>query len=322
MDDGFARGRPDALDRRRRNACDHIYVNYGFTNPTHLVEVARQALEILGLADRAVVTAGAEIGDVIREMTRADVALGAAGTSSWERCSLGLPSVASIAADNQKPNAAALAAGGAATVLPPERLRDAGAVAAALGDLVDHADRRHAMARRAAALCDGLGARRIAIEAAEPHLSRDGTEVRLRPATKLDGETMLRWQQHPKARVHARTPEPPNRASHFQWLRERLDDPDCYFNIVLHGDRPAGVVRLERFAGTCYEVSILIEPELHGAGIGHAALDLARALIPWGEFHAVVLPGNAASHALFRGAGYEARHDRYVSPPLQDVALN
>ena len=87
----------------------------------------------------------------------ADLAVGAAGSSSWERCALGLPTVALVAAENQRDNAAALARSGAAIVVD-----DLEAVQPALERLAASADQRRAMADAAANLCDGRGAERIA----------------------------------------------------------------------------------------------------------------------------------------------------------------
>ena len=46
----------------------------------------------------------------------ADLAIGAGGSSTWERCCLGLPTITVVLADNQRGAAAALAERGAATV--------------------------------------------------------------------------------------------------------------------------------------------------------------------------------------------------------------
>jgi len=43
-----------------------------------------------------------DVGQMSRWMAWADVAVGAAGISSWERCLVGLPSLVVILADNQQ----------------------------------------------------------------------------------------------------------------------------------------------------------------------------------------------------------------------------
>ncbi|MBM3527041.1 MAG: UDP-2,4-diacetamido-2,4,6-trideoxy-beta-L-altropyranose hydrolase [Alphaproteobacteria bacterium] len=233
----------------------------------------------------------------------ADLAIGAAGTSAWERCCLGVPTLLVVTAENQRDNATALAESGAALLLNGGT-PSAEAVAQALRDVCSD---RQALARMAAAasrICDGLGARRCVMEL-DPPLARDGKPVRLRPARSDDGPIMLEWQGKPGARRFAHNPEPPDPKSHFAWLEAKLADPYCVFNVVTHGDAPAGVLRFDRRDdGLSFQVSILIDDARHGLGLGKAALALGRRLLPDVSLWAEVLPGNAASAALFRGAGY------------------
>lgn len=54
------------------------------------------------------------VSDMAKLMAQSDLAIGAAGGTSWERCCLGLPSIQLVLADNQKSIALALASVGAA----------------------------------------------------------------------------------------------------------------------------------------------------------------------------------------------------------------
>ena len=54
------------------------------------------------------------ISDMARRMADSDLAIGAAGSTSWERCCLGLPTLIVVLADNQKDAAAHLEHAGAA----------------------------------------------------------------------------------------------------------------------------------------------------------------------------------------------------------------
>lgn len=97
--------------------------------------------------------------DMASCMARADFAIGAGGGTALERCVLGLPSLVIVLAENQRPAALALAKRGAAisldspaaleTELPPILAR------------LSSSDLRP-MSAAAAAVCDGLGAQRIA----------------------------------------------------------------------------------------------------------------------------------------------------------------
>ena len=56
-----------------------------------------------------------------RLTAEADIGIGAAGSSVWERCVLGLPSAMVVLAENQRPAAAALAERNAALWWTPPR---------------------------------------------------------------------------------------------------------------------------------------------------------------------------------------------------------
>lgn len=57
------------------------------------------------------------VSDMARRMSEADLAIGAAGSTSWERCCLGLPTLLLVLADNQRAIAEALNGAGAAVFL-------------------------------------------------------------------------------------------------------------------------------------------------------------------------------------------------------------
>lgn len=251
--------------------------------------------------------------DIHRLMTACDLAIGAGGGSAWERCCLGLPTITVRVADNQSDVAAALAEACAAVDLGPARSLTPDTIARSLRDLADDPARCRQMAERAAIVCDGLGARRVA-GALAPWHAHDGEDVTLRPATIADAELMFQWQQIPAVRRHTPNPEPPSWQTHVGWLEHRLADAGAGpFSIITKGSEAVGVLRLDRCSretrGHCMEtdalrVSIYLEPESHGNGVAAAALRAARFLIPRSPFYAEVLPGNAASHHLFRRAGY------------------
>ena len=79
-------------------------------------------------------------------MARADLALGAAGTASWERTCLGLPSLVVPVAENQLQGANALVSAGVARCLNLDVASDPVArLQAALLELLDAPDVLHAM---------------------------------------------------------------------------------------------------------------------------------------------------------------------------------
>lgn len=97
-----------------------------------------------------------------RLTAEADIGIGAPGSSTWERCVLGLPSITVILAENQRPAARALAERGAALVVDADDPDFDADFDRALWKLLHDADARRELAGRSAGICDGLGAGRTA----------------------------------------------------------------------------------------------------------------------------------------------------------------
>lgn len=103
-----------------------------------------------------------QVDDMAALMARADLALGAAGVSTWERACLGLPALVVSVADNQHPIAWAGQEAGLHTWLGPAREVDAAAWRAALVQALANPARLAAQSAAGLARVDGLGAARVA----------------------------------------------------------------------------------------------------------------------------------------------------------------
>jgi len=101
-----------------------------------------------------------DVNNMAELMANSDLAIGAAGSTAWERCCVGLPSIMVVLADNQQIIAQMLShAGGAFTI------ESAAAIAIKLPDiltqLVNDAALRQATAAAASRIVDGEGVRRV-----------------------------------------------------------------------------------------------------------------------------------------------------------------
>ncbi|MBO9706593.1 MAG: UDP-2,4-diacetamido-2,4,6-trideoxy-beta-L-altropyranose hydrolase [Caulobacter sp.] len=100
--------------------------------------------------------------DMPRLTLEADLAVGAGGSTAWERCVLGLPTLQVVLADNQRPATDALAKAGAIIPLDAASPGFEAELAAAFVQLAGDERRRARLAEAAAAACDGHGAERAA----------------------------------------------------------------------------------------------------------------------------------------------------------------
>jgi UDP-2,4-diacetamido-2,4,6-trideoxy-beta-L-altropyranose hydrolase len=130
-----------------------ITVVMGPTAP-HLESVRQRATALPG---RVTVLAGTDrMADL---MVSADLAIGGAGSSAWERCVLGLPAILVVLADNQKVIAKALSDCGANGHVD---LHDTDALIAMFKSLCDTPQTVLQMSQISAGICDGHGAQKVA----------------------------------------------------------------------------------------------------------------------------------------------------------------
>lgn len=111
-----------------------------------------------------------QVDNMAELMLQADLAIGAAGSTTWERCYLGLPSLLLVLADNQFAGAKGAAAAGAAICLGACGAVTADHIAGVLGSLLGDPAAVREMGRRALAVmgeppgCDGSALLDILLE--------------------------------------------------------------------------------------------------------------------------------------------------------------
>ena len=96
------------------------------------------------------------VSNMAERMSVADIAIGAAGTSSWERCCMGLPALIYIYADNQREIASKLEDAGAI------RIWQSGAeLVTRLDEFINDVSLLRSAVAAAESICDGLGVERV-----------------------------------------------------------------------------------------------------------------------------------------------------------------
>ncbi len=235
-------------------------------------------------------------------MLSADFAIGACGTTSWERACLGLPSISFVVASNQQYLGHALSQYHLCQVLPASTSSQALA-----SQLLKSSQKTLAKAMSQAGfdLVDGLGTTRVIAQM----LKRLSAKVTLRTFRASDMPQIYSWQQAPQIRQYARTPTAPTWDEHQAWFQRMLTSEDHNYIIEWHA-RPAGMIRLTENSPDEWEVSILVAKDYHGLGIASHALKLLQ------QSHKVNMlaeidPQNNPSINLFTRAGFVAISDRH-----------
>lgn len=186
---GYALLRPEFAAQRglltpRSGEINRILICFGGSDPTNETAKALKAIARLATSRLAVDVAigatnphAASVDALCRGMTdvtlhrgannmadlmrRADLSIGAGGVMSWERCCLGLPTVAIGIAENQADVLTALAAAGAIMHIGAAASVTEAGIAQALHSLAGHPGQVRLMSETALALVDGDGATRV-----------------------------------------------------------------------------------------------------------------------------------------------------------------
>jgi len=204
-------------------------------------------------------------------MLKADLAIGAAGTTTWERCCLGLPTVVVTVADNQRAIAEELNKRGIIEWLGSkddlkfERLRDV------VAKLLDSGISPEWLSRCWQTV-DGRGVERVT-RALFPSAE---SNLRVRLANADDASLILNWANDPQVRKNAFSSGIISRHSHAEWFCKRLKDPkNCRIYVIeLENGLPIGQVRFER-QDLGWEITYALDTTFRGKGLGSKLLKTA-----------------------------------------------
>ena len=325
--------------RKRDGHVKRIMIFFGGSDPTNETTKALEAVRMLNKPDIAVdVVVGAfnphcqvieriasdlpdctshfKVEDMAALMAGADLAIGAGGTTVWERCILGLPGLVTTVAENQEKTISDMAESG--YLLFPGRSEEVSvdSLYHALEIALQSPWLLISFARKTWSLVDGKGVMRVSQEMMP-------IEITLRMATMDDCEVIYKWRNAEETRRHIFNSEPISLDEHRRWFMESLENPNRQIlTAELHG-RSAGVLRYDidkRLA----VISIYVVPGIKGYGIG---TQIIRTGSDWLHRHfpdvhkiqAKVLPKNVVSKKAFVNAGYTEHHITYEEVLLDEL---
>jgi RimJ/RimL family protein N-acetyltransferase len=315
-----------------------VLVFFGGVDPDNLTIRALEALEAPELVDLAVdvvlgfqsphrqvvdelaagrpsTTVHSPLQSLAGLIARADLAIGAGGSTTWERACLGLPSLVVAIADNQLPSAKMLDHAGKVKLLGDAEAVSVEQIRLALITALQQG--RTCFTGQD--LTDGWGAGRVAtaMMGHEPSLH-------LQPATATDEALLLRWANDPQVRANSFSPEQIAADVHHRWFQAGLVDSNRL--LLIASDPfgcPLGQIRFDLKPPSSSHrarealIDLSLDRCARGLGLGSdlARLGLQAMEEKWGvgtEALAEVLAGNAASQATFAKAGF--RIDALPSP--------
>ena len=238
--------------------------------------------------------------DLVDLMTAADIALGAGGTTTWERLCLGLPAIVVITAENQRLVSEALANAAVIDLVGDRTSATVATISERLAHCLAHPEQLTEMSSRGRSMVDGIGAERVA----ELLLPTPTSRLMMRPADQDDAELYFHWANDDDVRRNSMNSAAISRDTHCKWFREKLVEPHAHLFVLMAAGLPVGQIR---FDGTAEEASIDYSLDRLVRGRGWAQRLVAMGMERQGAarvFHAVVKEGNRASRKVFERLGF------------------
>jgi len=246
-----------------------------------------------------------QVDNMAKLMSRADLAFGAAGGASWERCCLGLPAILINFAENQIELASELTRKRVSLNLGINTAVKIGAIEKMLRKLIARPSLVRRLSKRAARLVDGRGADRVS-------LIFNFRVVDLRPASEDDAEKVWAWRNAPTTREFFFDATAVSLEDHRAWWRKSIGAGDRILLLGRIGTLDLGVLRFD-VCGAKAIISIYIDPELTGLGLGTALMNKGLDWIRWNRsdiwtLEAQVKTDNYASRRMFISTGFKEEY--------------
>lgn len=248
-----------------------------------------------------------QTSDMASLLASCDLAVGAGGGATWERCCLGVPTLALSLAENQRRLLAGAARAG--LVYWPDDIEPApGLLAVHLKALLHNSALRESLSDAGMARVDGRGTHRVAA-------ALFAAQIKVRPAAAQDCDRIHAWRNAPAVRAMSRDDGEIPLAEHRAWFEGVLRCTDRPLLIGEDDEGPLGVVRFD-IQGEQAEVSIYVAAPRLGQGLGTGLLLAAEAWLARqrpdvSTIHAETLAGNAPSRRLFEQGGYQLAAHRF-----------
>lgn len=304
----FIKLRPKAIEKRRQTKeVKRILISMGGSDPKNFTIKAIEMVKASGfkgvldvvlgfkaphlkevedylktLPNESKIHLNASMPDLIYE---ADLAIGAAGSSVWERCCLGLPQVLLQTADNQ------------ADICSLPFQKDI------YLDFLDH---------DTVVNIDGFGVNRVLT-----HIFSQKSLVSFRDVRKIDLEMIFSWQNVKEIRQYFNNSSAPTFQEHSTWFKNRLKLKESPYWIILYEEQECGLVSLTYCAfQKIYDLSWFILPEKQNKGLGTTSLKKVLQLVKPFQIRAYVKKENKASRCSLEKAGFIKMQDDIYTTDL------
>lgn len=306
----------------------NILVYFGGINHYHLIELVLNAFLSLKRKDiflNVVISSNAKYKKKILElsnhcknikitsdlislaalMLKADLSIGACGTTTWERCCLGLPTIVITVAENQRQIAKELNKQGIIHWLGHHDTISKKSICKALENYTDQ--NLETWSNACKLITDGKGALKVATNITLNYK----TNLEARSANKNDEDLLLKWANDPLVRKNSFNPNIIMPKAHHEWFYARIKNiKNCKIVIIETKEAlPIGQVRIEKEKNK-WMITFSLADFARKKKIGTKMLNTAlKKFINMGitDFFAKVKQDNKASYQVFKNAGFKKK---------------
>ena len=249
-----------------------------------------------------------QVDNMAELMAAADLALGAGGSTTWERCSVGLPSLITVLAENQQELAETGARQGMffylgrSETVSTEKIMDTIRIFSSSPECVQ------SYSTHALAAVDAKGTQRVTGLLSPP-------QIAIRSAGSDDCDSIYEWRNAEETRRYIFDDKSISLETHRIWFCSTLKNPNRILLIGIIDNKPVGVLRYD-FSGSEALISVYLVPGGQGQGVGS---QLIRCGSQWlreyypniKTINAEIFKENVASLRAFESAGYKEHHAVY-----------
>jgi UDP-2,4-diacetamido-2,4,6-trideoxy-beta-L-altropyranose hydrolase len=314
----FAKWRQYSLERRSNLECKQLLVNMGGVDADNVTELVLEKLETCHMLNNIeiIVVMGetaphlesvraranalsyktvvkVNVRNMAEIMANADIAIGAAGSTTWERCCLGLPTIQIVVADNQIDIARNLA-----SINAIKLINNLNHLSENIEDMVQFIDK---ISLVSSSIVDGKGVIRLRsfIDSKESY-----TDLFLiRPVDLRDSDFAYSLQTKEVRKYFVNT-EVPSIDQHIDWFQKIIDSPTSQLFILMLGVHKTGILRVDNINSDKLEVSIIVSPDYWGNRLANKALNIIESLVLNKTLKAVIHNNNTASKKVFLRSGF------------------